>query len=97
MRALAAIVIFLGLAVAGFAVLFPGEFRMQGEMGMAHLVYLLGVAILVGFGAFGMAGRSQLGFGRALLYLFAWAALIAGAVLLYQLYESFSAGGRVTT
>lgn len=97
MRALAGIVIFIGLVVAAFALFFPGEFRMQDEMGVAEIVWLLGAAILVGFGAFGMAGRAQIGFGRALLFLLAWAALIVGALLLYQLYQSFSVGGRVTT
>lgn len=97
MGALALIVLVIGVIVLGFALAFPGQFRMTDENEIARLVWLLAAAALVGSGAFGLTRRRTIGLGRALLYALVWIALFAGAVLVYRIWREFAAGPLVQT
>lgn len=97
MRALALIVLGIGLIILAFALIFPGEFRLMDNRDLAQIVWLLAAAALVGSGAFGVARGRPVGLGRALAYLVAWVALFAVALLLYQAWQAYTASPNVTT
>lgn len=90
----------VALLLGAFVLLFPAQFRAMASDDIARLVWLLLAALLVGGGAFGMRGRGggQVGLGQALTYLAIWAAIFAGGVIFYQLYQAYFGGpARVST